>query len=110
MKKQTLSYTFIISTYFIPIITFAMSGVRGLLTDFSGVLNLITPLIFGLSTVYFFWGVAQFVLHDASNEKTREEGKKKIMWGIVALFVFASIYGILSAIGTAVDIPVPITP
>ena len=30
--------------------------------------------------------------------------------GIVALFVFASIYGILSAIGTAVDIPVPITP
>ena len=110
MKRNTL-YTFLTFVYFFPTMTIAaLNGVKGLLTAVSGLLNSLVPVLFGLSFIYFFWGVGQFILHDAGNEKTREEGKKKIMWGIVALFVFASIYGILSAIGTAIEIPVPITP
>ncbi|MCX6701768.1 MAG: hypothetical protein NTX96_01050 [Candidatus Zambryskibacteria bacterium] len=111
MKKNILSHTLLAFIYFLPIVTFAaLDGVRGLLVALKGILNSIVPVLFGLSLVYFLWGVVQFILHDAGNEKTRDEGKKKIMWGIVALFVFVSIYGILAAIGSAIDIPVTITP
>lgn len=86
----------------------ALTGLKGLLTDFKGVLDLVVPVLFGLSLVYFFWGIGQFILH-AGDVKTREEGRNKMIWGIIALFVFISIYGILKSIGSAIGIPV-ITP
>lgn len=109
MKKYT-SYISIALIFFIPTLAFAaLDGIRGLLIAFRGILGLLVPVLFGLSLIYFFWGVGQFILHDAGNDKTREDGKKKIMWGIIALFVFVSIYGILKFIGTAVSIDVPVT-
>ncbi len=108
MKQNKLKYILLTLSFFTPILTFAaLDGVKGLLTAFGGILNSVIPVIFGLALIYFFWGVAQFVLHDAGNDKTREDGKKKIMWSIVALFVFVSIYGILRFIGNAIDIPIP---
>jgi hypothetical protein len=107
MKKNTTTNTLLIILAFAPAVSFAaLDGVKGLLIGFSGILRLLIPILFGLSLVYFLWGVGQFILHDAGNDKTREEGKKKIMWGIIALFVFVSIYGILGAIGSAINIPI----
>lgn len=83
-----------------PVLTFAaLDGVKGLLKAVGGLINLVIPILFGLSLIYFFWGVGQFILHDAGNDKTREDGKKKMMWGIIALFVFISIFGIIGWIG-----------
>ena len=90
-----------------PLTAFAaLSGLTELLNSFGGILNLVIRLVFGIALVLFFWGVAQFILKDAGNETTREEGKKKMMWGIIALFVMISIYGILKLIGGLVDVPV----
>ena len=105
MKNKTIKYI-VLTTSFTPTLTFAaLGGVKGLLVSFMEVLQILVPIIFGLSMVYFFWGVAQFILKDAGNDKTREEGKKKMIWGIVALFVFISIYGILNFIGSTLQIP-----
>src|SRR3989344_4414708 len=108
MKKYISKHTILISSLLLPVATFAapLEGLSGLLRAFRGLLNLIVPVIFGLALVYFFWGLTQFILHDAGSDKTREEGKKKIIWGIVALFVFISIYGILGMIGKLIDIPI----
>lgn len=106
LKNNVLKYISLITLYTFPAITFAqLNGLRGLLTQFRSLLNLIIPVIFGLALVYFLWGTSQFILN-AGDAKTREEGKQKMIWGIVALFVMVSIYGILSAIGTLVGIPV----
>lgn len=105
IKKNKLKYTLVFSSSLFPAVSFAASdGIKGLLQSFFGILNLTIPVIFGLSVVYFFWGTAQFVLN-SGEEKTRAEGKNKMIWGVVALFVFVSIYGILAAIGSAVGIP-----
>lgn len=105
MKKYILSTI----TLLFPLISFAqpLTGLGGLMIAFKGILNSLVPVIFGLATIYFLWGVTQFILNDAGNDKTREEGKKKIIWGIVALFVFVSIYGILSTFGDLIGIEVP---
>lgn len=100
MKNNKILLTFFIASLFMPVLTFAaLDGVKGLLKAVGGLINLVIPILFGLSLVYFFWGVTQFILHDAGNEKTREDGKKKMMWGIIALFVFISIFGIINWIG-----------
>jgi hypothetical protein len=89
----------------IPTISFAaLSGFQGLLTDFHGLLDTVLKIVFGLAMIFFFWGIAQFILNDAGNDKTREDGKKKILWGIVAIFVMVTIYGILKFISTLTGI------
>ena len=103
--KKISKYTLIASTFLFPVLTFAaLNGVKALLGDFGGILNTLLKLLFGLALVYFFWGVSQFILH-SGEPKTRDEGRNKMIWGIVALFVFVSIYGILSFIGSSIGIP-----
>lgn len=104
MRKNALFYTLLILSSFTPIVTYgAFAGVTGLLTAFKGVLKITIPIIFGLAIIYFFWGTAQFILH-AGDAKTRDDGKQKMFWGVIALFVMFSIYGILNWIGTQINI------
>ena len=82
-----------------PSMTFAaLGGVRDLIQQSGGVLAGVIPVIFGLAMVYFFWGMSQFIL-SAGDVKKLEDGKQKMIWGVVALFVMFSIWGILTWIG-----------
>ncbi len=107
MKKNIPLSLLLILAVCVPVLAFAapLDGLKGLLTEFGGLLNSVIKLIFGLALVYFFWGTVQFI-QNAGNEKTREEGKSKMIWGIIALFVMFSIYGILNWISdtTGIDI------
>jgi hypothetical protein len=82
----------------------AMSGLRTFLGDIVYIIGLLGPLIGLLASIFFFWGVAQFILH-SNEEKTRDDGKKKMLWGIIAVFVLFSINGILSIVGDTLGIP-----
>ncbi len=94
IKKIILS-----ASIFLPITSFAaLDGLKTLLRSFSGLINTAITIIFGLALVFFFWGIGQFILH-AGDQKMRDEGKKKIMWGVIALFVMVSIWGIVTFIG-----------
>lgn len=91
----------------VPAVSFAaLNGLKGLLGDFQDLLTVAGQAVFALALLFFFWGTAQFILNDAANDKTREDGKKKMLWGIIALFIMFSVYGILRMIGVLVDIPV----
>ena len=105
MKNKKILYIILPIILLYPLVSFAaLNGVMGLLNAIKVLLRSLIPIIFGISLIYFFWGIAQFILHDAGNEKTREDGKKKIMWGVLALFVFISIYGIIKFIGDTLGI------
>jgi hypothetical protein len=81
---------------FTPAISFAaFTGTLELLKGLRGMINIVIPLLFGLALIYFFWGLIQFI-SNAGEQKTRDEGKTKMVWGVVALFVFVSIFGILN--------------
>jgi Na+/H+ antiporter NhaC len=105
MKNNKVSKILLAISLFIPSISFAaLTTLKTLLTDFKGLMNAVISAIFALSIAFFFWGTAQFILNDAGNDKTREDGKKKMVWGIIALFVMFSIWGILRAIGKVTEI------
>lgn len=102
MKKNKILKFLSVSALLLPTVAFAaLTSLRTFLTDFKGLINLIIEAVFALAVVFFFWGITQFILNDAGNDKTRDEGKRKILWGIIALFVMFSIWGILNFIGDA---------
>lgn len=104
---KTYKNFLITTTLLFPAISFAaLGGLKSLLLEFGGLISLSVKIIFALALAFFFWGMAQFILNDAGNDKTREDGKKKMIWGIIALFVMFSIYGILAAVGTLTGIPI----
>jgi hypothetical protein len=104
MKKNTLKYILISSAVLFPSFALAaLDGLKGLIKQVGGILNSLIPVIFALCLIFFFWGLGQFILH-AGDEKTRAEGRNKMIWGIIALFVFISIYGILTAISSLTGI------
>ena len=61
------------------------------------ILSVIRPLIAvvaALSVLVFFRGLAGFIFK-AGDTKAIEEGKQMMKWGLIALFVMMSVWGIL---------------
>ena len=62
------------------------------------ILNIINPLLLviaGLSLLAFFKGLISFIFH-AGDAKGNDEGKSLMKWGLIALFVMVTLWGILS--------------
>lgn len=57
--------------------------------------NSIIPLLFAVATVAFVWGSIKFFIIDADEEAKREQGRQFMMWGIIALAVMLSVWGLV---------------
>ena len=57
--------------------------------------NTLIPIVFTLALLFFFWGVAKYIWGEGMG---KEEGKKIMIWGVVALFVMASVWGLVAFI------------
>jgi len=90
-------------SFLLPAVAFAqadLSGLNDILDQIRTVFNLTVPLLFGLALIYFFWGVAKYILA-AGDAKLASEGKAIMIYGIIALAVMASVYGIINFLQTA---------
>lgn len=58
----------------------------------------IIPFIFALAMVMFIWGVVQFVIN-SSEEAKKEKGRQFMIWGIIALTVMVSVWGLVNIVG-----------
>jgi len=98
-KMKKIINIVLLGVIVLPSIAFgaAFEGTQGLITAFGGIVGSLLPIVAGLALLYFFWGLAKFILR-AGEEKGREEGKQIMMWGIIALFVMVSIWGIVGFI------------
>ncbi len=54
-------------------------------------------VLFGLATVYFIYGVLQF-LWKADSEEGRKNGKSSMIWGLVGMAIMFSVLGIINLI------------
>lgn len=61
------------------------------------ILNPLARLLIAIAVVYFFWGVAKFIIN-SDNEQAREEGKKHMIWGIIGLFIMVGVWGIIEVV------------
>lgn len=69
-------------------------GLQSVIGVFSDLINLAIPLVLALAVLYFFWGLANYILAQG-NEDKREEGRNIMIWGIIAIFVMVSVWGLV---------------
>lgn len=61
------------------------------------ILNPLILLAFAVAFLVFFWGVFQFI-NSQTTDTNREEGKRKIFWGLFGMFIMVSAYGLINLI------------
>lgn len=84
-----------VTAFVLPFVTFAESdGIRHLLGIAAGVIQALIPIVIGLAVLVFLWGVLQYVLR--SSDAGKEEGRTFMLWGIIALFVMVSVWGLVN--------------
>jgi len=103
-QKPTTRNIFFISTILlafivVPAISFAFTFQE--LQEFFivEIVNNAIILIIALAVAYFLWGVAKYILH-SDDAKAREEGKNMMIYGVIALFVMVSMWGLVNLLDT----------
>lgn len=90
-----IKYLIIISLLFIvPAAAFAQT-LGDELRVFSRIVNALIPFIIGLAVLFFLWGVLQFV-KAGGNEDDIREGRNRMVYGIIAIFVMVSLWGLVN--------------
>lgn len=106
---------FLIFLISIPIIVSAQAPdpapVNTVLTNFLALLTVVIKILISSAFVVFGWGVVTFILASNDQKKIRE-AKNIILYGIIGIFVLASLGGIIIFFQTYFGIPnnTPIVP
>ena len=76
-------------------------NLQGLVGLVGTIVNMLVPIVSTLVVVFFFWGLAMYVLA-AGDEDKAKEGKSIMIWGVLALFVMTTIWGIIGFMQTTI--------
>ncbi len=98
LTRGALAYSFLA----VPSFALAANAVKtewftSVLNGLKTIVEGLVPLLIGIALVVFIWGVIEFIL---GGETAKKEGKGKMLWGIVGLFVIVSIWGIVKLVRT----------
>lgn len=80
----------------VPTLAFAqnLGGISTLVTALGTIVTAALPIVFGILVLGFFWGLVKFVF--AAGDETAQKGAKTLMmYGVIAMFIAASIWGIV---------------
>lgn len=69
-------------------------GIGGLFDLSASFLNRAAALIIGIAVVWFIWNVFQYVI--VGDEAKKADSKQGMVWGIVAIFVMVSVWGLVA--------------
>ena len=84
-----------------PTLIFAqnLGWFRTVTTAIADVVNALVPIMITLAFVVFVWGLITFILA-SGDEAAKDEGKRRMIWGVIALFIIISIWGIIALLQT----------
>ena len=100
MKKAIL-----VALAFAPSLVFAQSlgNLEILVRSIGRLINLALPIVVAIALLAFFWGLVKFIFGQG-NEESKTDGKKLMIWGLVALFVMVSVWGLVRFMGNALGV------
>lgn len=92
---KSIKRIFLISLV-LPFVAFAqLGGVETLIRRVGELALLSIQVVGAIAVLAFFWGLAKFIFK-SGDSKAQDEGKNIMKWGLIALFVMFSIWGIIS--------------
>ena len=72
-----------------------ISGLYALLAQVSDFITRLIPFVIGLTVLIFLWGIFKLVF-SAKDSEARAEARGYIIWGIIALAVMVSVWGLVN--------------
>lgn len=101
MKNRIISVA-VVAASFAPMLALADSRIEqrvgSVVQTVGNIINFLIPVAFALAVLYFFYGLAKFIL-DSGNEEAKVQGKNIMINGIMALFIMVTLYGIINLLG-----------
>lgn len=76
-----------------------------LITRVGELIQSLITIVGALALLVFMWGLVKFIFSQG-NETAKTEGKKVMVWGLIALFVMVSVWGIIGFIQSDLGLPV----
>jgi amino acid permease len=100
MKK-----TFLFASLFlliIPLFAFGQGAgdltvFQKLVTDLGDIVKLLPGILATLAVAAFFWGLTVAIFSTGQEDKAK--GKSLMVWGLIAIFIIFSLWGIITFIG-----------
>jgi len=92
------------AAFLAPVVALAQEDkVGGFIDNLGGWVNNLLPIFVGLALLYFFYGIVLFLTSGGEADK-KADAKDKILWGVIAMFVMVSIWGLVAFIGGVFDV------
>ena len=86
----------------LPLVSFAQLGnVDSLVVSIGNIVNRVIPIMFAIALLGFFYGIVMYIF---GAEDNKDKAKKTMIWGVIALFVMGSVWGLVRFIGDAVGV------
>lgn len=78
---------------------------ESLLDQFGGLVSTMIPIAIAIGLLVFIWGLVQYIMN-SGDDTAKTDGKNKMIYGIVALFVMVSVWGIVAVLGQIFNVTV----
>ncbi len=94
MRKTIVFSVFSAAILILPLLADAQTGtLQGIVGTFGTIVRSLIGILFTLAIVAFFWGLVLYLFKDGKEGKG--SGLRIMLMGIIAIFVMASLYGIV---------------
>ncbi len=97
MSKNTLAKIAAGAVAVVPTLAFAKTMQELIDNLTSAILDPLTGILILLATIFFLWGLIEYIAGAASEDK-RTQGKEHMLWGILGLVIIFGAKGIISVI------------
>jgi uncharacterized membrane protein YidH (DUF202 family) len=82
--------------------TFESAGIGGFIIGVNRVINYIVPFLVGLGVFVIIYGIFTYI-RSADDEEKRTVGKQFMVWGVLAVFVMLSVWGLVSVLANTLS-------
>ncbi len=97
MKKVLI----VLGAVLLPSITFAAGGIDTAVRNIGNIIDMLVPILMTLALVGFFYGLAMYIF---KADEDKDKGRSIMIYGILALFVMVSIWGIVAVLGQTLGV------
>lgn len=94
MKKTAIISSVLLATPFVAFAQ-ALSPIYTLVGSIANLVGMLVPLAIGIALLTFFYGLIRYVLVSHKGAEQAKNSKSVMIWGLVALFVMVSVWGIV---------------
>jgi len=102
MKNIRIIFVSILSLALVPGFSLAQSPNLGYfneaITSIGALISQLIPIVIAIGLLFFIWGLVQFILA-SGDEAAKDVGKRRMIWGVMALFVIVAVWGIVGLLG-----------